>query len=74
MERWRVADLMKLHDAVSRPGLNSFIVRRTLQRLSRGEIEPLEAARIIAKACGRKIAVPASSHGFSHECINGLNL
>lgn len=48
MERWRVDDMMELADAAYLAGLGSFVVRRTVQRLERGEIEPLEATRVIS--------------------------
>jgi hypothetical protein len=48
MERWRVEDLMELADAAGKAGLQSFIVKRMLQRLERGEITILRAIRLIS--------------------------
>ena len=47
MERWCIRDLLKLARAAHGAELGSFVVRRILQRLERGEIAPLEAARLI---------------------------
>ena len=47
MERWTVPDLFMLADAIAAAGLNTFAVRRALQRMERGEITPLEAVRLI---------------------------
>ena len=48
MERWTVPDLLILADAIAAAGLNTFAVRRALQRMERGEIKLLEAAQLIA--------------------------
>jgi hypothetical protein len=50
MERWRVEELMELAEAVYAAGLLSFIVRRTIQRLERGEITVARAAKDIARS------------------------
>ena len=47
MRRWLVIDLMQLYDAARAAGLNTFLVRRTLQRLERAEIDVPEAVRTI---------------------------
>jgi hypothetical protein len=39
----RVEDLMELAPAARKAGLRSFVVRRILQRVERGEVSPLEA-------------------------------
>jgi hypothetical protein len=49
-QRWRVPDLMLLADETFRGGLNSFIVRRTLQRLERNEIDVTDAVRVLRLA------------------------
>lgn len=47
MQRWRAPELMALYDAARAAGLYTFVVRRTVQRLERGEIMPTDAVRII---------------------------
>ena len=47
MEPWRVPDLFVLADAIAAAGLNTFAVRRALQRMESGEITPIDAARLI---------------------------
>ena len=47
MERWIVPDLFTLADAIAAAGLNTFVVRRALQRMERGEITPPQAAQYI---------------------------
>ena len=47
MERWKVPDLLILADALASADLNTFAVRRVLQRMERGEIKPIDAARMI---------------------------
>jgi hypothetical protein len=47
MERWRVEHLMELAQVAYVAGLLSFVVRRTIQRLERGEITVISAAKII---------------------------
>jgi len=48
MERWTVPDLLILADAIAAAGLHTFLVRRALQRMERGELTPLEAVKLIA--------------------------
>ena len=49
MDRWQVDELLILADALATADLNTFVVRWALQRLERGEITPLEAARNIRR-------------------------
>ena len=60
MERWTVPDLLILADAIAAVGLNTFAVRRALQRMERGEITALEAVQLIAAK--RLIAGSANCH------------
>lgn len=48
MERWRVEDLLELARAAYGVGLGSFVIRRTVQRLERGEISVSDAISLIA--------------------------
>ena len=50
MKPWTVPDLLELGEAIAATGLHSFVVRRTLQRMERGEIMPLEAAEIVRQS------------------------
>ncbi len=50
MKTWTVPDLLEFGEAIAAVDLHSFVVRRTLQRLERGEITPLEAAKMIQQA------------------------
>ena len=50
MKPWTVPDLLELGEAIAAAGLRSFVARRTLQRMERGEIAPLEAAEIIRRS------------------------
>ena len=52
MERWRVEDLMDLAGAVYKAGLSSFVVRRAVQRLERGEISVAQAVSLIRRGVG----------------------
>ena len=62
MERWRVDELFRLADAIAAAGLHSFAVRRTLQRLERGDVDPIQAAVRIAEV----VSVDGSI--LSHQC------
>jgi hypothetical protein len=46
-DRWRVDELFRLADAIAAAGLHTFTVRRTLQRLERGEITLSQACDLI---------------------------
>ena len=47
MDGWHVDDLLILAVAIAVAGLNTLAVRRTLQRMERGETKPIYAARLI---------------------------
>ena len=64
MERWRVEDLMELADAAYAAGLSSFIVRRTLQRMERGEISVCDAVSNITRR-RRKCTAPTPENRSS---------
>ena len=61
MKHWTVPDLLELSDAITSVGLCSFVVRRALQRMERGEIAPLEAAEIIRTHMQRAVQDPHST-------------
>lgn len=67
MERWRVGGLVELAAAIHAAGLQSFVVRRALQRLERGEVSPSDAIRRIRQEA--TFRTPSFAVFFPHRAF-----